>query len=48
MALKNMTLEETTLENIKLLDELWEALIKLINDYSSIVSEAKYETIHGT
>ena len=27
--------------------ELWEDAIKLFDDYSSIVSDAKYKTIHG-
>ena len=35
-----------TLENNKLLYEWWEAAIKLFNDYFSIVSKAKYKTIH--
>ena len=35
------------LENIKLLYELREAVIKLFNDYSSVVSEAKNKTIYG-
>ena len=36
-----------TLENIKLVTESQEAAIKLFNGYSSVVSEAKYKTIHG-
>ena len=32
---------------MKLLYKSQEAVIKLFNDYSSIVSEAKYKTIHG-
>ena len=36
-----------TLENNKFLYESWEAVIKLFNDYSLVVSEAKYETNHG-
>ena len=39
--------QKMALENIKLLYESREAVIKLFNDYSSIVSEAKYKTIHG-
>ena len=35
------------MENIKLLYESREAIIKLFNDYSSTVSEAKYKSIHG-
>ena len=35
------------MKNIKLLYESWEAVIKLFNDYSSIVPEAKYKWIHG-
>ena len=34
------------LKKIKLLYESREAVIKLFNDYSSIVSEVKYKTIH--
>ena len=30
-----------------MLYDLREPVIKLLNDYSSIASEAKYETIHG-
>ena len=30
-----------------MLYELWEAVIKLFNAYSWIVSEAKYKNIHG-
>ena len=32
---------KSTLENIELLYESWQAVIKLFNDYSSILSEAK-------
>ena len=39
--------QKSTLENIKLLYELLEAVFKLFNDYSSIVSETKYKTLHG-
>ena len=39
--------QKSVLENIKLLYESREAVIILFNDYSSIVSEAKYKTIHG-
>ena len=39
--------QKGALENIKLLYESREAVITLFNDYSSIVSEAKYRTIHG-
>ena len=34
-------------KNIRLLYESREGVIKLFNDYSSILSEAKYKTIHG-
>ena len=39
--------QKMTLENNKFLYESWEAVIKLLNDYSLVVSEAKYETNHG-
>ena len=39
--------QKSELENIKLLYESREAVIKLFNDYSSIASKAKYNTIHG-
>ena len=39
--------QKSALENTKLLYESREAVTKLFNDYSSIVSEAKYKTIHG-
>ena len=39
--------QKIALENIKLLYESREAVIELFNDYSSIVSEAKYQSIHG-
>ena len=39
--------QKSVLENIKLFYESQEPVIKLINDYFSIVSEAKYKTIHG-
>ena len=32
---------KSTLENIELLYESWQAVIKLFNDYSSILSEAQ-------
>ena len=35
------------LENLKLIYELQKAIIKLLNDYSSIVSGAKLKTIQG-
>ena len=35
------------LKTIKLLYKSREAVIKLFNDYSSIISEAKYRTKHG-
>ena len=35
------------LKNIKLLYESREALIKLFNNYSSIVSQGKYKEKHG-
>ena len=35
------------MENIKFLHESRENVIKLFDDYSSIVSEAKYILIHG-
>ena len=36
-----------TLKNIKLLYESQENLIKLLNDYSQIVSETKHKGKHG-
>ena len=39
--------QKMALENIKLLYESREAVIKLFDNYFSIVSEAKYKTIHG-
>ena len=39
--------QKSALENIKLLHESREAVIKLFNDYSSIASEAKYKSIQG-
>ena len=39
--------QNMTLENIKLLYESRDPVIKLFNDYFSIVSEAKYKTTHG-
>ena len=39
--------QKSVLENIILLYESREAVIKLINDYFSIASEGKYKTIHG-
>ena len=33
--------------SIKLLYKPWEAVVKVFNDYPSIVSEAKYKSIHG-
>ena len=39
--------QNSTLEKIKLLCASRKAVIKLFNDYSSIVSEAKYKSIHG-
>ena len=38
--------QKMRLKKIKLLYESREAVIKLFNDYSSIVSEVKYKTIH--
>ena len=35
-----------TLENIKLLYKSRETVIELFNDYTAIVSEAKYKTIY--
>ena len=35
------------LKNIKLLYKSRQAVIKLFNDYSSMVSVAKYKRIHG-
>ena len=35
------------MENIKLLYESQEAVIKLFSDYFSIVSEGKFNSIHG-
>ena len=39
--------QKQALENINLIYGLQEVVIKLVNDYSSIVSEAKYKNIHG-
>ena len=39
--------QKIAFENIKLLCESREAVIKLFNNYSSIISEAKCKTIHG-
>ena len=39
--------QKSAIENIKLLYEAREAFIKLFKDYSSIISEVKYKTIHG-
>ena len=39
--------QHSALINIKLLYKSREVVIKLISYYSSIVSEAKYKTIHG-
>ena len=39
--------QKSAIENIKLLYEAREAFIKLCKDYSSIISEVKYKTIHG-
>ena len=39
--------QKSALENIKLLYKSREAVIKLFNDYFSIISEAKYKSIHG-
>ena len=39
--------QNSTLEKIKLLCTSRKAVIKLFKDYSSIVSEAKYKSIHG-
>ena len=39
--------QKSILENIILLYESRQAVIKLINDYFSIASEGKYKTIHG-
>ena len=39
--------QKSALENIKLLCESREAANKLFNDYSSVVSQAKYKSIHG-
>ena len=39
--------QKIALENIKLLHRSQETVIKLFNDYPSIVLEAKYKTIHG-
>ena len=38
--------QKMTLKNTKLLYKSRDAVIKLFNDYSSIVSEGKYKTIH--
>ena len=39
--------QKSVLGNIKFLYESREDVIKLFNDYSSIISEAKYKSIHG-
>ena len=39
--------QKSALGNIKFLYESREAIIKLFNDYSSIVSETKFKSIHG-
>ena len=39
--------QKIALENIELLQESQEAFIKLFNDYSSIVSETKYNLIQN-
>ena len=39
--------EKNKFENNKLLYKSQEAVIKLFNDYSSIVSEAKYKSMYG-
>ena len=39
--------QNSALEKIKLLCTSRKAVIKLFKDYSSIVSEAKYKSIHG-
>ena len=39
--------QKSVLENIKLLSELREALIKLFTDHSSIASEAKHKAKYG-
>ena len=36
-----------TLEKVKLLYQSQDAVIKLFNDYFSIVSKVKHETTHG-
>ena len=38
--------QKNALENIKLLYKSREAVTELLNDYCSVISEAKYETIH--
>ena len=39
--------QKSATKNIKTLDASREKVIKLFNDYSKIVSEAKYKTIYG-
>ena len=39
--------KKMALENIKLLYESWEAVMKLFNNYSWIISQTKYKTING-
>ena len=39
--------QKSVLENTKFLYKPREAVIKLFNDYSSVVSEVKYKSIHG-
>ena len=44
---KDLNHAKKYIENIRLLYKLHEDVIKLFNDYSSIVSEIKYKSIHG-
>ena len=38
--------KKNALQNNKLLYKAWEVVIKISNDYSSIVYEAKYKAVH--
>ena len=39
--------QKSALKNNKLLHKSQENVIELLNDYSSVVSEAKYKSMHG-
>ena len=40
-------MEKSAMKNIKTISKSREKVTKLFNDYSKIVSEAKYKTIYG-